>query len=110
MTVLRIIVGNEPRAYRDVIAATITALCPEATVMTAEPADLDGALADVGPALVVCSRLTPLIEERTVTWIVLYADGTPFSEISVAGDRSIVLDMDFDRLLAVVERTGLLVG
>jgi hypothetical protein len=110
MTILRIIVANEPRAYRDVIAATFAALCTQATVVTAEPADLDGTLADIGPALVVCSRLTPAVEERTLTWIVLYADGTSFSEVSVAGDRSIVLDMDFDRLLAVVEQTELLVG
>ena len=110
MPQLHIIVANEPRAYRDVIAATFRELRTDAAVLAVEPGELDAAVRKTRFALVVCSRLSPIVERESLAWVVLYADGTPFSEVSVSGERSIVLDMDFDRLLAVVEQAALLVA
>jgi hypothetical protein len=68
---IRILVANEPRCYREVIAAAVHELRPHAEVITVEPADLDRAVVYRQPHLVVCSRLTEVVETHSPVWVVL---------------------------------------
>ncbi|MDQ3855611.1 MAG: hypothetical protein M3281_04365, partial [Chloroflexota bacterium] len=67
--------ANEPRCYREVVAATLGALRPGAEVISVEPTDIDAELARLDPHLVVCSRLTEAVETRAGAWVLLYPDG-----------------------------------
>src|SRR5690348_11650951 len=55
MNSIRILVANEPRAYRDVMAAAFQILCPQHEVISIVPEELDTAVARLDPHLVLCS-------------------------------------------------------
>jgi DNA-binding IclR family transcriptional regulator len=105
---MRILVGNEPRFYREVIAATLQELRPHLEVVIVEPEDLDGAVVQRRPQLVLCSRLGEVVETRCLAWVLLYPHGEASVVISVAGHRQTVPDPGLDGLLRVVDQTALL--
>src|SRR5947209_1819852 len=102
---MRIIVANEPRAYRDVIVQAFQRLRPDAMVQSVEPGDLEIEIVDRRPHLVVCSRLCPRVLFGPISWVLLYPEYGRGSEISVAGRRSLVPEADFDLLLSIVDQT-----
>lgn len=101
---LCIIVANEPRAYREALARAFRVRRPAVTVYLAEPGVLDRAVLDRAPAIVVCSALSEVIETRPRTWIVLYPDGEDRALVSIAGVRRTVAGVEFDDLLAAIDR------
>jgi hypothetical protein len=102
---IRILVANEPRSYREVIAAAVHELRPHAEVITVEPADLDREVVHLEPHLVLCSRLTEVVETRTLAWVLLYPDGEARAVISIAGQRRTVANFAFCSLLSIVDQT-----
>lgn len=58
---MRTFLANEPRAYREVIAAALRELRPRIEVFITEPEDLDAAVLQRTPHLVVCSQLTEIV-------------------------------------------------
>jgi hypothetical protein len=46
---MRVLVANEPRAYREVLAATLHQPRPQLVVFTAEPEDLDARWSSMPP-------------------------------------------------------------
>ena len=105
---MRILVGNEPHFYREVIAATLQELRPHVEVIIVEPEDLDGAVVQHGPQLVLCSRLSEVVETRCLAWVLLYPHGEARVVISIAGRRHSIPDPGVDGLLDVVDQTELL--
>jgi hypothetical protein len=101
---MRIVVANEPRAYREVIAEAIRAQRSNLEVITAEPVDLDGAIVELAPDLVVCSRLTEAVETHPFAWILLYPDGQASAIVSIQGRRSMSEYIEFTGLLAAVDQ------
>jgi hypothetical protein len=105
---MHILVGHELRCYREVIAATVRALRPHHVVEIVAPQELDGAVVQRGPQLVLCSRLSEVVETRCLAWVLLYPQGEARVVISVAGRRHTVPDRGLDGLLRVVDQTELL--
>ena len=105
---MRILVGNEPRFYREVIAATLQELRPHLEVVIVEPEGLDGAVVQCRPQIVLCSRLSEVVETRCLAWVLLYPHGEARVVISVAGRRHTVPDPGLDGLLRVVDQTAFL--
>ena len=103
---LRVVVANEPRAYREAIATVFQALRPLVVVIDVEPVHLDQEVLDRTPQLVICSWLTETVRARSLSWVVLYPDGNSRAVINVAGEQTTVTDIEFDRLLSVVDQTG----
>ncbi len=101
---LQVFVGNEPRAYREVIAGALQALRPMAVVSMIEPALLEAALAECQPALVLCSRLTAAIQSTARSWLLLYPDGEGSAIATVAGQERDIPGIDFEALLAIVDQ------
>jgi len=101
---MRIVVANDPLAYRDVIGSTVRVLRPDVDVVTVAPDELEKAMLDSAPDLVVCSRLTAAVDARARAWIMLYPDGASGATISVAGERTTVADIDFLGLLTAIDR------
>ena len=105
MDSIRIIVANEPRAYREAIGSTLRELRPETCVVIVLPEELDREVLRLHPHMVVCSELTAAVQEQALTWIVLYPDAKPLVMISVDGDETHPMDLMVDGLVDIVDRT-----
>jgi hypothetical protein len=100
---MRIIVANDPRAYREVIAAAMRGARPEIELIMLESHELDEAIVRLQPDFVVCSQLSEILETRTAAWILLYPDGESIVITSMGGNRTNATDLDFEGLLLAVE-------
>lgn len=101
----RLLMANEPRAYREVIAEAVRDLRPEVDVMTVEPEELDGAISDFGPDMVICSVATETVKRSVLVWVELYPEFNPRSVISVKDETSQIEEIQLADLLSVVDRT-----
>ncbi len=104
MDQMHIVLANDPRAYREVMAAALQALRPRHAVLCVEPDELDGEVARLDPELVLCSRLTPVVQRYALVWVMLYPDGDTRAVICVAGQHTTAGDLEFDRLLAIIDQ------
>lgn len=104
MTTLRIVVANAPHIYREATVAVVCELRPSSAVLSSEPAEVDDAVRRHTPHLVICSRLTPVVEERAPAWILLYPEGRDENVFCLAGDRTTVAGLAFDHLADFLER------
>jgi hypothetical protein len=98
----RILLANEPRLYREVIAGALRVVRPHLEVLVVEPEDLDGEVVRLAPDLVLCSRLTDVVETRPRAWAVL--DPTEMrAVITIAGrPHTVAADFPFTSLLSVI--------
>ena len=103
---VRVLMANEPRAYREVIAAAIRELRPGVEVITVEPDDLEGSIPRLAPDIVVCNRATGPVRDRVPVWVELYPDYAPWSVVSVRGVRSTLADIQLPDILSIVDRTA----
>jgi hypothetical protein len=101
-----VLVANEPRYYREVIANAILMLRPDFEVSTAEPELLEHEFIHLNPDVVVCSRAIPTIRSRCPTWVELYPDGEPLAVVCIDWQSSTVHDIEFDDLLSILDRAG----
>lgn len=100
----RILVANEPRAYRETIAAALRCLRPLAEVVAGEPRWLDGEMARLRPHLLLSSD-AELVERAGVpSWVLLYPGGSGKIVVCVDGRQEVAADLPFDDLLAIVDR------
>ena len=107
---MQVLVGNEPRAYREVLAAAIAVLRPYVQVRTVEPIDLDRAVLAAQSSVVFCSRLSLVIEARAASWILLYPDGEGRTIVGARGRRFAPADMDLDAILHVIDQAEMCTG
>ncbi len=106
---MRLLLANEPQSYRQVIAAAVQKLRPDIDVaVSVLPDDLDCELLRLLPDMIVCSRLTPVVESSSSAWVLLYPDGETKTVISIDGQRTTSADLEFDELLAVIDRVAAL--
>ena len=105
---MRVLLANGPRSYRDVLSGTLEALYPDFEILTAEPCELDQEVLRSSPHLVVCSRITPVVESNAPVWIELYPGHTSGAVVDVRGERQAIPEMDFEKLLSTVDRARLL--
>jgi hypothetical protein len=100
-----ILVANEPRTYREALTLAVRAERPMLDVRTVDPSELDHEVACCRPALVVCSELSPTVEQRTAIWVLLYPEG---ARLTVVGDGdespAVTGDLDLAGILALVDR------
>jgi hypothetical protein len=97
------VVANEPRSYREVLAAVLRDLRPAWDVRLVAPDRLDEEVVRLRPDLLVCSRLTAFAEAFAVSWVLLYPGDRP-SEVCERGRRRAAADICFDDLLALLDR------
>ncbi len=101
---MRVLIANELLTYREVISAAFKELRPHIGVHTTEPTDLDKEFLRLSPRLVVCSRTTPLVEREALAWIKLYPEHTSRAVVSLAGEKTMFDEMDFDTLLSILDK------
>jgi hypothetical protein len=100
----RIFVANELTSYRQSIASVIRELHPNMEVLEVHPEILDWEMARLGPDLVICSRITAVVQERAANWIELYPECRPFSTFCIGGARKAMEDVQLSDLLSVCAR------
>lgn len=106
MRSVRILVANEPRAYREVFASTLQILRPEAEIVEAKPEHLDREVKRFQPDLVLCSNVSPLVQNTVRNWILLYPENEPSIMIFTSGELSTVGNVDLEDLISLVDRTA----
>ncbi len=99
-----VVVANEPLAYREALAATLRQMRPNVGTIVVAPGELDQATALHEPRLVVCSQLTDALESGSGAWALLYPEGAPWSELSLAGKRTRLTHVDLGQLVAFVDQ------
>ncbi len=102
---VRVLVANEPRVYREVLAGAIAGMRPEVVVSIAEPEQLDRRIGTLSPHVVVTSRLPVGALPGICRLVVLYPDGSNSATIDVDGARTTVSDLELEALIALIDAT-----
>ena len=102
--ITRILLTNEPRSYREAIAAGIRLLRPNVEVIVLDPDGLDAGVQRHEPDLVVCSRATDRVRHDVHAWIELYPESGTRSMVNVGGEEWTFEDIQLSDLLSVVDR------
>lgn len=105
---VRVLMANEPRAYREVITETLRALRPEIEFAMAEPEALEEMLPVLRPHMVVCNEAPAAVRRDVPVWVELYTGHGSRSVVSIGGESSTVENMQLSDLLSIVDRTALL--
>ena len=107
MEKMRVLVANDPRVYREVIADGLKELRPLIEVSTAEPDELEREVARLRPHLIICSRsISTATQARCLAWVVLYPDGEDRADVGGArGRTSLLVGVGVNDLLWVVDET-----
>ncbi len=104
----RVLLANEPRSYRQAIAAVLRDLRPGVEFGETEPEDLDRHVVRRAPQLVICSRATPTVRSAAPSWVELYKDHGSLSPVSTRREQSTVEEMELSDLLLIVDRAVVL--
>jgi len=105
---LRVLVANEPRLYREGIAATLRDLKPDVDVLVVEPEALDREVGRSVADMVLCSHVTPVVKNEALVSIEFYLEGKPLMGVNVDGLSLRAIDDGLPTLLSLVDRTELL--
>jgi hypothetical protein len=105
MSGLRILLANEPRSYRETLAAAFRILKPNTEVFVIDPDKLDSEVERLSPQLVICSRATPTVKTQSLAWVELYPEFGSVSVVSVGGVRSMIAWIELADLLRIIDRT-----
>jgi hypothetical protein len=103
---LRILLANEPLAYREILADAFREHRPGVEVLLVEPEALELGAILPGEDLVICSRLTRSVAADALAWVELYPGAAPWGVACVAGARETIPGMGYQSLLAVVDRAA----
>ena len=100
----RVLMANEPRAYREGIAAVISQLRPAVEVETVEPEALDDSIKRYAPDMVICSKATETLKGRVRVWVELYPENGAISVASIGGRRMEYTEIQLPDLLSIVDK------
>ena len=102
----RVLMANEPRAYREGIAAVISQLRPTVEVETVEPDALDASIKRYVPDMVICSKATQTLKGRVRVWVELYPENGAISVANIGGRRIEYTEIQLPDLLSIVDKAG----
>jgi hypothetical protein len=96
--------ANEPRAYREGIAAVIGQLRPEVEIETVEPEALGTSIGRFSPDMVICSKATDALKSCVRVWVELYPENASLSVASIGGRRVEYAEIQLPDLLSIVDK------
>jgi len=107
---LRVLMANEPRAYREGIAAVIGQLRPAVEIEIVEPTALDASIESFCPDMVICSKATETLKGTVRVWVELYPENGTSSVANIGGRRTEYTEIQLPDLLSIVDKAGELAG
>lgn len=103
---LRVLLANEPRAYRECIATVFGHLRPDFDVKVVGPDALDDQVRSLSPDVAICSRATGIVEALVPVWVELYPGYAAHSIVSERGMRTEFEEIRLDDLLSIADRAA----
>ena len=103
---IQVIVANEPRIYREAIAAALQEMRPGIATIAVDPADLAAGIDQYHPDLTICSQLIAAVETDAPAWVLLHPECDDCAVMSVAGEQQMTDHVTLADLIAVVDRTA----
>ena len=101
---LRVLLANEPRSYRESIAAVFRQVRPGLEVKVVEPETLESNVARFDPDVTICSRVTGAVRDRVPVWVELYPEHAAHSVASIGGRTTEYAEIQLPDLLSIVDR------
>lgn len=102
----RVLMANEPRAYREGIAAVIGQLRPAVEIETVESEGLDASIERFSPDMVICSKATEALKDSVRVWVELYPENGALSVANIGGRRMEYAEIQLPDLLSIVDKAG----
>jgi len=103
MARIRIVIGNEPRSYREALTAVVLRLRPNLDVVQVEPAAVDAEVERLAPDLVFASCLPPRAAGRhPLVWLTLYPQGRRMASIVIGGEAMHLDDIHVSGILSLI--------
>jgi hypothetical protein len=102
---LRVLVANEPRAYRETISKALRALRPSIDVVDGVAGSMATEVQHFRPRVVICSHLPADASDKNINWIVLYPNGEHVVNLLVDGSHFSLADLDLEGILRVIDKT-----
>src|SRR5215212_10505243 len=102
----RVLMANEPRAYREGIAAVIGQLRPAVEIEIVEPNALDDSIKRCVPDMVICSKATETLKVRVRVWVELYPENGPIYVANIGGRCMEYTEIQLPDLLSIVDKAG----
>ena len=106
-----VLVANEPRLYREVIATTLQELEPDVEIRLVDPETLDFRVKVDAPDLVFCSRATSRVVDEVPVWAEVYPEGKPLLVVGMNVGKvrlTAIEDNGLPNLLWIVDQAKLL--
>ncbi len=103
---LRVLLANEPRSYRESIAAVFRQLRPGLQVKVVEPEALETNVARFVPDVAICSRVTGAVREQVPVWVELYPEHAAHSVASEGGRRTEFAEIQLLDLIGILDRAA----
>jgi hypothetical protein len=103
---IKVLLGNDPRSYRETLRAVFERLRPNMEFLAVEPGDLDRELSRLHPGIVVCSYLTETVENQSPAWVELHPGGGPHAVVGMEGELVTYPCVNLELLLSIVDRAG----
>ena len=100
----RVLMANEPRAYREGIAAVIGQLRPGVEIEMVEPSALDTSIERFSPDMVICTKATAALKGGVRVWVELYPDNDASSVANIGGRRMEYAEIQLPDLLSIVDK------
>jgi hypothetical protein len=100
---MRVLVANQPRSYREVIARVLEQARPNVETLVSEPSAIVQTARALAPDLLLCSDVAHALASRVESWIELYPEGRDLAHVCVRGRQTTLEDPDLSELLAVVD-------
>ncbi len=104
---LRILLANEPRAYRESIAAVLGHLRPGFDVEVSEPEDAEDRVRTFLPDVAICDRATGAVGELVPVWVELYPGQSSRSVASERGRLTEFPEIRLEDLLGIADRAAI---
>jgi hypothetical protein len=103
---LRVLLANEPRSYRESVAAVFRQLRPGLEVKVVEPEALESNVARFDPDVAICSRVTGVVRDRVPVWVELYPEHAAHSVASEGGRRTEFAEIQLLDLIGILDRAA----
>lgn len=100
---IRIVIGNEPRTYRDVLSQVLHERTPGAEIMTVEPSQMDSEIVESEPDMVLASRLpTGGAGHKPLMWVSLYPEGDEMASVVMGGETVSLHEIHLEDIVSLV--------
>lgn len=103
---VRVILANDPALARETLGRAIAVLRPGSEVLSVAPEQLEAALAEYSPHLVVCSRASELLERCATRWVILHPDGAADSVLGVHGVWRVIDDLPLGAVVELLDQAA----